>query len=189
MIHEVIVTTQNANGMVHIAPMGIVQLENTERLILPFSPSNTLNNIRQIRMAVINYCDDIRIFAGCLIGKHDWLLTKAVKIKGKYLTCTLAHEELKLLRIKEDKIRPKLYFKVVHTENHLPFQGFNRAQHAVIEAAILISRLQILPLATIEAQMQFLQIGLNKTAGKKELEAWGWLMDALNQHKQQCKKI
>jgi uncharacterized protein len=48
-----------------------------------------------------------------------------------------------------------------------------------LEAAILISRLGMLPLAKIESEMDYLRIGLEKTAGERELEAWGWLMEAL----------
>ena len=36
--------------------------------------------------------------------------------------------------------------RVVHLAQHTPFPGFNRAQAAVIEAAILARRLHMLPL-------------------------------------------
>ena len=39
---------------------------------------------------------------------------------------------------------------MVHAASHAPFQGFNRAQAAVIEAAILASRLHMLPREKIE---------------------------------------
>ena len=183
MIQEVIVTTQNAQDIPHIAPMGIHLVED-EFIILPFRPSTTLNNILESKTAVINYCDDVRIFAGCLTGKRDWPLTAAEQIKGQYLTLALAHRELELIRIEDDETRPKLYFKAVHTVNHAPFQGFNRAQYAVLEAAILVSRLHMLPIEKIDSEIDYLSIGLNKTAGEKELEAWGWLMTLIDQHKQ-----
>ena len=108
MIQEVIVTTQNAKGKNHIAPMGI-HVEGDEFIILPFRPSTTLENILQSKTAVINYCDDVRIFAGCLTGKRDWSLSKTNKMEGVYLSDALAHRELELLRIEEDETRPKLY--------------------------------------------------------------------------------
>ena len=58
--------------------------------------------------------------------------------------------------------------------------GFNRAQYSVLEAAILISRLTMLPLAKIESEIDYLRIGLEKTAGDRELEAWGWLMAVID---------
>lgn len=184
MIQEVLVTTQNAEGVTHIAPMGVHNI-NDEFIILPFRPSTTLNNILHTKSAVINYCDDVRIFAGCLTGRRDWPLTAAEKIQGKYVSSALAHRELKLDRIEDDNTRPKLYCKAIHSVNHAPFQGFNRAQYAVLEAAILVSRLKMLSIEKIESEIEYLTIGLNKTAGKKELEAWGWLMALVEKHKQE----
>jgi hypothetical protein len=184
MIQEVIVTTQNAEGVTHIAPMG-VHIIDDEFIILPFRPSNTLNNILHTKSAVINYCDDVRIFAGCLTGRRDWPLTATEKMQGQYISSALSHRELKLDRIEEDETRPKLYCKTIHSVNHAPFQGFNRAQYAVLEAAILVSRLKMLSIEKIESEIEYLSIGLNKTAGKKELEAWGWLMTLVKKHKQE----
>jgi hypothetical protein len=55
----------------------------------------------------------------------------------------------------------------------------------VLEAAILVSRLKMLPLEKIETEINYLEIALNKTAGGKELEAWEWLMHLIKQHKQE----
>ncbi len=184
MIQEVIVSTQNADNQPHIAPMGVHLIDN-EIIILPFRPSTTLNNILETRTAVINYCDDVRIFAGCLTDRRDWPLLLAEKIKGHYLSAALAHKELELIRIEDDETRPKLYCRAVHSVTHLPFQGFNRAQFAVLEAAILVSRLNMLPIEKIESEIAYLSIGLNKTAGVKEQEAWNWLMQIVEQHIQE----
>lgn len=188
MIQEVIVTTQNEEGMTHIAPMGI-HLEGCKFIILPFRPSTTLENILQSKVAVINYCDDVRIFAGCLTGRRDWPLSKTDKIAGAYLSIALAHEELELLRIEDDKTRPKLYCQSIHTVNHGPFLGFNRAQYAVLEAAILVSRLKMLSIEKINSEIEYLSIGLHKTAGEKELEAWEWLMDVVDKYKQELEQV
>ncbi len=187
MIQEVIVTTQNKKRKTHVAPMG-VHIRGNEFIILPFRPSTTLENILQSKTAVINYCDDVRIFAGCLTGRRDWTLSKTHKIDGVYLSNALAHSELELLRIEDDETRPKLYCKPSYTVNHAPFQGFNRAQYAVLEAAILISRLNLLPIEKIESEIDYLSIGFDKTAGEKEREAWEWLMEAVEKHKQELKQ-
>ena len=70
----------------------------------------------------------------------------------------------------------------VHEAGHAPYIGFNRAQAAVIEGAILVSRLHMLPLDKVEAEMRYLQIAIDKTAGPEEHEAWGWLTDAVARH-------
>ena len=182
MIQESIVTTQNRSGLPHIAPMGI-HVRGDELVILPFRPSTTLSNLLENNTAVINYCDDVRVFAGCLTGRRDWPLIPAEKIKGQVLQCALAHTEVELVRIEDDPARPKLFCKAVHTVNHAPFRGFNRAQYSVLEAAILISRLNRLPIEKIESEIDYLRIGLEKTAGDRELEAWGWLMAVIEKFK------
>jgi hypothetical protein len=187
MIQETIVTSVNLQGIAHIAPMGIHVLNDTF-IILPFKPSTTLNNILSTQTAVINYCDDVRVFAGCLTGRKSWDLQAAEQINGQVLSHTLAHNELKLQRVEEDKLRPKLFCSSLHTVNHAPFTGFNRAQYAVIEAAILCSRLKWLPLEKIETEIAYLQIGLEKTAGEREWEAWRWLMTLIEQHKNEVEK-
>lgn len=182
MIQETIITTVNLRGEVHIAPMG-VHVDDDRYIILPFRPSTTLDNLLQTETAVINCVDDVRIFAGCLTGRRDWPLLPAGQIQGSYLADCLAHTELQLVRFEDDETRPKLFCRAVHSVNHRPFQGFNRAQYSVLEAAILISRLDRLPWEKIQAELDYLSIGLEKTAGEREREAWGWLMAAIDRHR------
>lgn len=178
MIQELIVTTQNAAGVAHLAPMG-VHVHGDEIHILPFRPSTTLANLLETKTAILNYCDDVRIFAGCLTGRRDWNTTDLV------LDGALAHSQLELVRIEDDETRPTLICKIVNTVNHAPFMGFNRAQYSVLEAAILVSRLTMLPFEKIDSEIAYLKIGLDKTAGKRELEAWGWLMEAIETFKRE----
>jgi hypothetical protein len=181
MIQELIVTTQNANGFPHLAPMG-VHVHGDEIHILPFKPSTTLTNLLETKTAVLNYCDDVRIFAGCLTGRRDW------RLNGLVLDGALAHSEVELVRIENDETRPTLICKILNTVNHASFMGFNRAQYSVLEAAILVSRLKMLPLEKIDSEIAYLKIGLEKTAGKRELEAWHWLMDAIETFKMENSK-
>ncbi len=176
MINEVIVTTQNTAGIVHLAPMG-VHVYGDEIHVLPFKPSTTLANLLETKTAVLNYCDDVRIFAGCLTGRRNWILN------GLILKNALAHSEVELVRVEDDDTRPTLICKIVNTVNHSPFTGFNRAQYAVLEAAILVSRLHMLPIEKIDSEIAYLKIGLDKTAGEGELEAWNWLMEKIDTFK------
>jgi hypothetical protein len=161
--------------------MGI-HIDGDRFVILPFRPSATLDNILATGSAVLNYCDDVRVFAGCLTGRRDWPVQAAEKIAGSVLTCALAHTELVLIGVEDDDTRPKLFCKAVHAVNHAPFQGFNRAQFSVLEAAILISRLQWLLPEKIATEIAYLTIGFEKTAGPREREAWQWLMAAIEKH-------
>ncbi|MFM9913937.1 MAG: DUF447 domain-containing protein [Methylophilaceae bacterium] len=178
MIFETIVTSINADGSAHIAPFGIREQDGLV-LIAPFRPSTSLDNLLRAKTAVLNLTDDVRVFAGSLTDRHHWPLRKTTQINGWVLQNALAHKELELVKAEEDEVRPRLFFKVVHEQNHAPFRGFNRAQAAVIELAVLVSRLQFLSADKIDAEIQYLSIAIAKTAGEREQEAWEWLMEAV----------
>lgn len=95
------------------------------------------------------------------------------------LAGALAHAELAVDHATEDEQRPRFRCRVLRVALHAPFLGFNRAQAAVIEAAILVSRLEMLPPDKIEREIAYLQIAVDKTAGAAEQEAWQWLMDRI----------
>lgn len=175
MILETIVTTISAEGTPHLAPMG-VHISDDEYVVLPFRPSSTLRNMSATGCAVVNATDDVRIFAGSLTGRRDWPVVKADRVDGVRLAGALSHTELELIRIDDDPVRPRLVCRAVHQGTHQPFAGFNRAQFAVIEASILVSRITMLPPDKIDQELAYLRIGLEKTAGPRELEAWDWLI-------------
>jgi hypothetical protein len=185
MIRECIVTTQSGAGIVHIAPLGLI--EDGEHLVIaPFRPSLTLDNLRENPHAVANYTDDVLVFAGCLTGRRDWPTRPASSVSGAILEQTLAHAELRVVAVTEDELRPRFRCAVVEEQMHRPFHGFNRAQAAVVEAAILVSRLQMLPAEKIEREIAYLQIAIDKTARARERQAWDWLMERIAEHRQKA---
>ena len=176
MIIETIISARNEAGGDHIAPMGIRQ-EHEFVVVSPFRPSATLDHLLREKCAVVNYTDDVRIFAGCLTGRYDWPMIPVRNLACRRLAAALSHSELELVRVEDDPLRPRLFMREIERVTHAPFPGFNRAQAAVIEAAILVSRLHMLPMEKIDAELEYLAIGIGKTAGPAELEAWGWLME------------
>jgi hypothetical protein len=186
MINEVIVTTMSPDGTAHIAPFGLRE-RNGLVIIAPYRPSSTLDNLLRTQCAVINMTDDVRIFAGALTGRREWPVRKAEKVDGHVLEGALAHRELELVAVRDDPVRPELSFKVVHETVHAPFRGFNRAQAAVLEAAVLVSRLHMLPMEKIEAELAYLSVAVGKTAGEREMQAWGWLMEKIENHKAEAR--
>lgn len=181
MIFETIVITTDVAGKPHVTPFGI-RYQGEHVIIAPFRPSATLDNVLVTKCAVINFTDDVRVFAGALTGHQTWKLNPAQSISGYVLDEALAHKELQLIEVEEDGVRPTLIFKTVHQVNHKAFQGYNRAQSAVIELAVLASRLHMLPMEKITAEMQYLQIAIDKTSGERELEAWGWLVEKIENY-------
>ena len=187
MIQEIIVTTQNEDGSTHIAPMGIREEEGLV-IIAPFKPSATLENIQRNKSAVVNRIDDVRIFAGCLTGRKDWPLVPTEKINGQRLEAALSHIELELESFEDDELRPRFYLKPVLEKIHSAFKGFNRAQSAVLEAAILVSRLHMLTEEKINQELKYLTIAIDKTAGANENQAWQWLMERIEAFRQEKKE-
>jgi len=178
MIRETIVSTMNQSGQVHLAPIGLIA-EGDGWIIAPFHPSTTLNNLRSVPFAAANFTDDVRVFAGCLTGRSQWPIAACEDIPVARLANALAHAELAVTRVSEDDQRPRFHCRVLHSATHASFRGFNRAQAAVIEAAILVSRLHLLPRNKLEHEMAYLQNAVSKTASPVEEEAWGWLLDAV----------
>ena len=181
MIRETILTTVGGDGRVHIAPIGIIA-DGERWIIAPFRPSTTLDNLAAVPFAVANYTDDVRIFAGCLTGRSEWATTASDNVPVPRLVGALAHAELAVVDVTEHEQRPRFHCAVVKRRSHAPFEGFNRAKAAVVEAAILVSRLHLLPRAKVEAEIAHLAIAVEKTAGAEETEAWAWLMEAIRAH-------
>src|SRR5215471_10885941 len=180
MIRETILTTIGPTGAVHMAPLGLIA-DGEGWTIAPFRPSKTLDNLRAVPFAVANYTDDVRIFAGCLTGRHQWPTVASDRVPVQRLADALAHAELAVDRVTDDKERPRFHCRVLRLATHAPFQGFNRAQAAVIEAAILVSRLEILPREKIDREIAYLEIAVSKTAGAAEQQAWQWLMERISE--------
>lgn len=180
-IRETIVTTADRAGKVHIAPIGIIS-ERDGWVIAPFRPSVTLDNLAEVPFAVANYTDDVQTFAGCLTGRREWPTLAVAGCPVPRLSNALAHSVLEVVEVSDDGIRPRHFCRVVSEVTHAPFTGFNRAKAAVLELAILVSRLGMLPREKIEAEIGYLSIAIEKTAGPNEKEAWGWLMQKVTDH-------
>jgi len=188
VIYETVVSTLAADGQAHIAPMGVRYARN-HVVLMPFKPSTTHDNIVATGHAVLNILADTRVFAGCVTGRRDWPVLPAEKIPGVRLACALSHVELRLAGRTDDVQRPVLHMARVHEVAHSNFAGFNRAQAAVIEGAVLVSRLHMLPPHKVDSEMAYLQIAIDKTAGPGEREAWGWLLDAVQRHRTDNAKL
>lgn len=179
MIYETIISTVDVAGNAHITPFG-VQKKDGLIVISPFKPSTTLENILATECAVMNLTDDVRVFAGAIVKAQPQAILPATVVNGVRLAETLAHQELRLEQVVEDAERPQLWMRVVHAETHQPFAGFNRAQAAVIELAVLASRLSRLPKEKVLSERDYLQIAIDKTAGERELQAWQWIIEKID---------
>jgi uncharacterized protein len=181
MIYEAVISTRHADGSPHFSPIGY-RLDRDEVAVAPFVPSTTLDNLRRDRAAVLNFTDDVSVIAGCLTGRRDWPTVATRGVPGWRLANALAHRELILLRCDDDTRRPTFYFSTAFEQTHASFKGFNRAQAAVVEAAILLTRLDRLAPGKVADEMAYLGIAIRKTAGPVELRAWDWITTAIQAH-------
>ena len=174
MIVETIVTTRDLEGQVNVAPMGVEWEPSADdaRIVLkPFLETATYRNVVATRTAVVNLIDDIRVFARAAISNPEYATVPASAIAGAVLADCCAWRELEVVSIDSTPPRSRIETTVVHRGSNRDFIGFNRACHAVLEAAIYATRVHMLPREFIESELQRLQVIVDKTAGPREFEA------------------
>jgi hypothetical protein len=176
MIIESIVTTLDARGTVNIAPMGVEW--GTDTLVLkPFLETVTYRNVRETGVAVVNLIDDVRVFARAAISNPEYPVISAMVVRGVVLADACSWREVEARHIDGTPPRSRIESAVVHRGVRREFIGFNRARHAVLEAAIYATRVHLLAPDYIESELARLQVIVDKTAGPEEHEAMALLTD------------
>ena len=179
MIVETIVTTVAADGTLNFAPMGVEWGDETI-VLKPFLETTTYRNIAASRAAVVNLTDDVRIFARAAISSPQYESGPATVVRGVVLADCCSWRELDVRAIDSTPPRSRIEMAVVHRGTRREFIGFNRAKHAVLEAAIYATRLHLLPRDFIDSEMARLQVIVDKTAGPQELEAMALLTEHIH---------
>ena len=178
MIIETIVTTVDGNGAVNIAPMGVDwDGGDAAPLLKPFLETTTYRNIMATGAAVVNLIDDVGLFARAAIGNPDYPVVQAVAVDGVVLREACSWRELTVRSVDSTPPRSRIETSVAHRGVQREFIGFNRARHAVLEAAIYATRVHLLDRTFLEAELARLQIIVDKTAGPVEHEAMALLAD------------
>ena len=176
MIIEAIVTTVAEDGAVNCAPMG-VEWGETAIVLKPFLETTTYRNVVATGAAVVNLIDDVRVFARTAIGNAQYPTFPATSVSGVVLDDCCSWRELKVRAIDSTPPRSRIDMDVVHRGTRREFIGFNRARHAVLEAAIYATRLHLLPRPFLESELARLLGIVDKTAGPAELEAMALLTE------------
>jgi hypothetical protein len=187
MILEGIVTTVGADGVVNIAPMGPhVDAEIRHLLLRPFPASQTFRNLKRQGEGVLHVTDDVLLLARAALGPVEPApsLMPAAHVRGFVLCDACRHHEFRVKAIDDSQERVRIEAEVVHSGRLRDFFGFNRAKHAVVEAAILATRTNFLPLDEIEAEYRKLAVIVEKTGGEQERAAFA----LLRQHVQQVRE-
>ena len=178
MIIESILTTMDGSGRVNFAPMGVEWGED-EIVIKPFLETTTFQNLRATGAAVVNLTDDVMLFARGAIANVQFPAVPATAVRGVVLEAACFWREVEVDTIDATPPRARIVTRVAHRGTRREFLGFNRARHAVLEAAILATRTHLLPPAQIRDEFARLQVIVDKTAGLREREAMALLTEFL----------
>jgi hypothetical protein len=180
MILEAIVTTVSSSGAVNIAPMGPHVGFSMDRFLLrPFPTSQTYFNLKAHGEGVLHVTDDVLLMARAALGPVEPPppLAPAARVKGYILQDACRYYEFRVFAMDEQEQRVRIEAEVVRMGRLRDFFGFNRAKHAVVEAAILATRTDFLPLDGIESEYDKLAEIVDKTGGEKEKQAFTLLRD------------
>lgn len=179
MIIEGVITTTNPDRSTNVAPLGPVVDESLESFLLrPYQTSTTFRNLVANRCGIFHITDDVELIALAAIDQlpQPLPLRSAVAVSGKVLTGACRWIELEVTSIDASQPRSEITCRIVHRGRLRDFFGFCRAKHAVIEAAILATRIDFLPHATIQSELQRLATIVKKTAGDAEHRAFADLV-------------
>lgn len=181
LILETIVTTVSPRGALHLVPFGLIREDGAPEaeayVLAPFRPSPTIENLTASPFFAASSPRDIRVIAGAVTGRRDWPTEPCEAIPGRRLADSFGHAEFEVVAVDDDPQRPRFRTRIRHMAAHAPFIGYNRAQAAVVEAAVLSTRLHMLEPEKILNEMTYLAIAIAKTAGPREREAWDWIED------------
>lgn len=175
MILEGIVTTLNDDGSLNVAPMGPIVDERMQRLVLrPFRTSQTYANLKRRGHGVLHVVDDVWLLARAALGPIEPPpeTFEAQNVEGRVLAEACRWYEFEVAEVDDREQRTTIDARVVASGKRRDFFGFNRAKHAVLEGAILATRVGILPRGEILDQFKRLAVLVEKTGGEQERRAW-----------------
>lgn len=180
MIVEGLLTSTNRAGEVNVAPMGPIVHGDFESLTLrPFSGSTTFQNLLESRAGVFHVVDDVSVIAETAIRRLDRLpeTVPATRVQGAVLKNCCRWFEFEISSVDTSNERSEMSATIVHSGESKPFDGFNRAKHAVIEAAILATRVHILPVDDIMSHLKILTSAVKKTGSPREIASFEMLVE------------
>ncbi len=174
MILETIVATAGPRNDLNFAPMGIT-LEGDRVLLRPFRGSITHRNLAEVGEGVVNFTDDVLVFARCAVGEHVPPHRAPEKVRGAILRDACSWREFRVEERDLSEERGRFRARIVASGSGREFLGFNRARHAVIEASILATRVHLLGRERVLEELARLRPLVEKTGGPPEREAFEFL--------------
>lgn len=175
MILEALVTTVDAKGVVNIAPMGpVVDRAITSIELRPFVGSRTYANLRATERAVVHVTDDCLLIARAAIGTvpPEGLVQPIEDGQYAVLTDACRWYAVRITAWQEHPQRPRAQCVIVRQQRNRDFFGLNRAHFAVIEAAILATRVHLIADEVLQSQLRQLATLVERAGGDRERQAF-----------------
>jgi hypothetical protein len=192
VILEGVMTTINADGTVNISPMGPRVDESLEKFVFrPYRTSTTYSNLKRTGHGIFHVTDDVELLAQSAVGTPDPLPAMdrfaeappaSDPIEGYVLTGACRWYAMRVRALDDRQERTEIMCDVTAWGRLRDFIGFNRAKHAVVEAAILATRTKFLPADDVLGQFDKLRVMVEKTGGPAEHRAF----DFLQRHVANC---
>jgi hypothetical protein len=172
LVLESIVTTEAVDGGLHVAPMGPeVNLEANVWWLKPFQTSTTFANLRRTQRCVVHVTDDSLLLVKAVLGLANQEPATFVDNRGYRLAACCRWFALEVVSWELQEARALAECRVVDSGEVRPFFGWNRAKHALVELAVLASRLSLLAPAVLQAEWERLAVLVEKTGGRAEHQA------------------
>lgn len=180
MIYETIVSTLDASGRPNFAPMGI-GIEGEMVVLRPFRTAVTWANLKETRVGVVNVTDNVLLFARCALTGDVPAHHPATRVRGVVLDDVCHWKEFEITSCDLTAERGWFSGRVVASGRQRDLPGFNRAQHAVVEATILATRLHFTGPEPVRAEIERLRPLVQKTGGERERLAFACVEAAVEQ--------
>jgi hypothetical protein len=177
---EGIVTTVQPDGSPNIAPMGPRVAADFQSILLrPYQPSTTYENLKRTGQGIFHVTDDVELLARAAIGRLESLppCRPAESVEGWILADACRWYAFRVESLDDSRQRVQIECRVVDSGRQRDFFGLNRAMFAVVEAAILATRIELLPAEQIAAEFQRLAVIVEKTAGPRERRSFDLLVE------------
>lgn len=178
MIIEGLVTTLDAHGRLNVAPMGpCIEASSPRFLLRPYRSATTYRNLKETGQGVFHVTDDALMLARTAIGLDPAASTQPARsVRGAILSNACWYREFRVLHCDDSAERATFEVETVAEGRLRDFVGWNRAKHAVIEASILATRLDLLPWPRVLRELNALAAAVEKTGGSDEQEAYALLV-------------
>lgn len=151
--------------------MGVLWGE--EKIVVrPFRNTHTCANLLATGYGVANVTDDVLAFVEAALGDPSLPHFPAHRVPGVVFQGACYWQELEVIASEGNEERAEITCRVVYRGWQRDFLGFNRARNAIVELAILATRLHLLDPGSVMETLERSRVIVCKTGGETEMKAF-----------------